>query len=250
MLTAKVARRRLCPWLTGFVFPTKGAFLWSRLAPLPFGRLATGRTAESSRLLSLPDGKEIKYGARSPGRLLAPQAGRRTRQYTTERQSGFPRLRAFGTPDCPDVPGSLGISLPLCIPQAGGVPGAPACGGGAVTETEMVLGAGLEPARTLLAGTSPCLRYSESHGAERYNSGSSQRASAGVSSRGQTWFSNPSLCAGGQKPSDPYISRPDIAAVHLPSAFFRVSSRFAAPSRRAVEPPPRVCHFPPAQVKS
>lgn len=76
---------------------------------------------------------------------------------------------------------------------------------------EMVLGAGLEPARMRLAGTSPCLRYSESHGAERYNSGSSQRASAGVSSRGQTWLSNPSLCAGGQKPSDPYISRPGIA---------------------------------------
>lgn len=102
--------------------------------------------------------------------------------------------------------------------------------------TKMVLGAGLEPARTLLAGTSPCLRYSGFHGAERYNSGSSQRASAGVSSRGQTWLSNPSLCAGGQKPSDPYISRPDIAAVLLPSAFFRVSSRFAAPSRQVITP--------------
>ena len=121
---------------------------------------------------------------------------------------------------------------------------------GRPSSCQMVPGAGLEPARMRLAGTSPCLRYSESHGAERYNSGSSQRASAGVSSRGQTWLSNPSLCAGGQKPSDPYISRPDIAAVHLPSAFFRVSSRFAASSRRAVEPPPRVCRFPPAQVKS
>lgn len=114
---------------------------------------------------------------------------------------------------------------------------------------EMVLGAGLEPARVRLAGTSPCLRYSESHGAERYNSGSSQRASAGVSSRRQTWLSNPSLCAGGQKPSDPYISRPDIAAVHLPSAFFRVSSRFAAPSRQVITPAASL-PFPPAQVKS
>lgn len=34
----------------------------------------------------------------------------------------------------------------------------------------------------------------------------------------------------------------------LPFAFFRMSSRFAAPSRRAVEPPPRVRRFPPAQV--
>lgn len=103
--------------------------------------------------------------------------------------------------------------------------------------------------RTLLAGTSPCLHYSEFHGAERYNSGSSQRASAGVSSRGQTWLSNPSLCAGGQKPSDPYISRPDIAVILLPSAFFRVSSRFAAPSRQVITPAASL-PFPPAQAKS
>lgn len=114
--------------------------------------------------------------------------------------------------------------------------------------SEMVLGAGLEPAWMRLAGTSPCLLYSESHGAERYNSGSSQRVSAGVSSRGQTWLSNPSLCTGGQKPSDPYISRPDIAVILLPSAFFRVSFRFAAPSRRVITPAVSL-PFPPAQVK-
>lgn len=63
---------------------------------------------------------------------MAPRAGRRTRQYTTERQSGFPRLRAFGTPDCPDVPGSLGNSLPLSSRRPGASLDRIACAGRAV----------------------------------------------------------------------------------------------------------------------
>lgn len=121
---------------------------------------------------------------------------------------------------------------------------------GRPSSCQMVLGAGLEPARMRLAGTSPCLRYSESHGAERYNSGSSQRVTAGVSSRRQTWLSNPRSAPEGKSRPTPISPALTSQEIHLSFAFFRVSFRFAAPSRRAVEPPPRVCHFPPAQVKS
>ena len=115
--------------------------------------------------------------------------------------------------------------------------------------TKMVLGAGFEPARMRIHGTSPCLKVLR---ISRSGTVQFMVQPIGVLWRvfanRQTWLSNPSLVARRPKsPSDHYISRPDIARNPFVLCIFRVSFRFSASSRRAVEPPPRVCRFPPAQ---
>lgn len=115
--------------------------------------------------------------------------------------------------------------------------------------------AGLEPARTASTATSPCLLYSESHGAERYNSRSSHGGLRLRSGRG------------GAKPArqNPRVKNPrsrnaappptaispalTLQEIPLSFAFFRVSSP-PPPSSPPAITPGSVCLFRQRHMKS
>lgn len=94
---------------------------------------------------------------------------------------------------------------------------------------------------------SPVLRVSRS-GTVQF--GVQPACSAGGSPRRQTVNQILRSPPDGQRRPTPISPALTSQENPLSSAFFRVSSRFGVSSRRAVEPPPRVCRLPPAHVNS
>lgn len=109
-------------------------------------------------------------------------------------------------------------------------------------------------ARTRMAarfsGTSPGLHYSESHGAERYNSESSHGVARKRLRECKLGYQISRSTIRAESPPTPISPALTSQEIPLSFAFFRMSSRTARPLGQAVEPRPASSVFRQRQLKS